>query len=228
MTTRWTHYAQSLTEHPVKGMLTGPVTMLAWSFVRDDQPRAETARQVALALRDEVNDLEAGATAVIQVDEPALRETLPLRAADRPGYLAWATEAFRLTTSGVRADTHIHTHMCYVEFGDIMTALDDMDADVASLEAARSHMQVATQLAEAGYPRQVGPGVYDIHSPRIPGTEEIAALLRKGLDGIPAERLWVNPDCGLKTRGWPEVRTALHNLITAAHEVRANLPDTTT
>ena len=226
MTVRWTSYAQAQTERPVKGMLTGPVTMLAWSFVRDDQPLAETARQVALALRDEVHDLEAAGTAVIQVDEPALRETLPLRAADRAEYLAWATEAFRLTTSGVRAETQIHTHMCYVEFGEILDALDDMDADVSSLEAARSHMEVAHQLAEAGYPREVGPGVYDIHSPRVPGTKEIASLLRKGLRGIPADRLWVNPDCGLKTRGWPEVQASLENLVAAAHEVRGSLPST--
>ncbi|MEV4091135.1 5-methyltetrahydropteroyltriglutamate--homocysteine S-methyltransferase [Streptosporangium saharense] len=223
MTLRWTTYAQSQTERPVKGMLTGPVTMLAWSFVRDDQPQAETARQVALALRDEVADLEAAGTAVIQVDEPALRETLPLRAADRPAYLAWATEAFRLATSGVRADTQIHTHMCYAEFGEILAAIDDLDADVISLEAARSHMQVAHELAGAGYPREVGPGVYDIHSPRVPDVEEVASLLRKGLGGIPAERLWVNPDCGLKTRGWPEVRSSLDNLVAAARVVRAEV-----
>ncbi|MEV5511001.1 5-methyltetrahydropteroyltriglutamate--homocysteine S-methyltransferase [Streptomyces orinoci] len=224
MTVRWTAYAQSLTERPVKGMLTGPVTMLAWSFVRDDQPLADTARQVALALRDEVNDLEAAGTAVIQVDEPALRETLPLRAADRPAYLAWATESFRLTTSGVRPGTQIHTHMCYAEFGDIVQAIDDLDADVISLEAARSHMQVAHELAAHGYPREAGPGVYDIHSPRVPSTDEAAELLRTGLKAIPAERLWVNPDCGLKTRGWPETRTSLENLVAAARTVRGELP----
>ncbi|WP_435243870.1 5-methyltetrahydropteroyltriglutamate--homocysteine S-methyltransferase [Streptomyces cucumeris] len=224
MTVRWTAYAQSLTDRPVKGMLTGPVTMLAWSFVRDDQPVAETARQVALALRDEVNDLEAAGSSVIQVDEPALRETLPLRAADRPGYLAWATEAFRLTTSGVRPDTQIHTHMCYAEFGDIVQAIDDLDADVISLEAARSHMQVARELAAHGYPREAGPGVYDIHSPRVLSAEEAAGLLRTGLRAIPAERLWVNPDCGLKTRGWPETRDSLENLVTAARTVRGELP----
>ncbi|MGW1290311.1 5-methyltetrahydropteroyltriglutamate--homocysteine S-methyltransferase [Streptomyces sp. NPDC001118] len=223
MTVRWTRYAQSLTDRPVKGMLTGPVTMLAWSFVRDDQPLAETARQVALALRDEVNDLEEAGTSVIQVDEPALRETLPLRAADRPAYLAWATEAFRLTTGGVRPDTQIHTHMCYAEFGDIVQAIDDLDADVISLEAARSHMQVARELAAHGYPREAGPGVYDIHSPRVPGTQEAAGLLRTGLRAIPAERLWVNPDCGLKTRGWPETRASLENLVAAARAVRAEL-----
>ncbi|AOR36491.1 hypothetical protein BFF78_40385 [Streptomyces fodineus] len=204
-------------------MLTGPATMLAWSFVRDDQPLAETARQVALALRDEVGDLEAAGTSVIQVDEPALRETLPLRAADRPGHLAWATEAFRLTTGGVRPDTQIHTHMCYAEFGDVVQAIDDPDADVISLEAARSHMQVARELAAHGYPREAGPGVYDIHSPRVPGTPEMAGLLRTGLRAIPAERLWINPDCGLKTRGWPETRASLENLVAAARAVRAEL-----
>ncbi|NUK77361.1 5-methyltetrahydropteroyltriglutamate--homocysteine S-methyltransferase [Streptomyces lunaelactis] len=223
MTVRWTSYAQSLTDRPVKGMLTGPVTMLAWSFVRDDQPLAETARQVALALREEVNDLEAAGGSVIQVDEPALRETLPLRSADHEAYLYWATEAFRLTTGGVRPDTQIHTHMCYAEFGDILQAIDDLDADVISLEAARSHMQVADELATAGYPREVGPGVYDIHSPRVPSADEAATLLRKGLEAIPAERLWVNPDCGLKTRGWPEVRTSLENLVAAAREVRSGI-----
>ncbi|MGW7368646.1 5-methyltetrahydropteroyltriglutamate--homocysteine S-methyltransferase [Streptomyces sp. NPDC054841] len=223
MTLRWTRFAQSLTDRPVKGMLTGPVTMLAWSFVRDDQPLGDTARQVALALRDEVDDLEAAGTSVIQVDEPALRETLPLRAADRARYLTWATEAFRLTTSGVRPDTQIHTHMCYAEFGDILQAIDDLDADVISLEAARSHMQVAGELATAGYPREVGPGVYDIHSPRVPGTAEAGALLRKGLEAIAAERLWVNPDCGLKTRGWPETRASLDNLVAAAREIRTDL-----
>ncbi|WP_262056448.1 5-methyltetrahydropteroyltriglutamate--homocysteine S-methyltransferase [Streptomyces sp. STR69] len=223
MTVRWTTYAQSLTSRPVKGMLTGPVTMLAWSFVRDDQPLGDTARQVALALREEVNDLEAAGTSVIQVDEPALRETLPLRAADRAAYLAWATEAFRLTTAGVRPDTQIHTHMCYAEFGDIVQAIDDLDADVISLEAARSHMQVARELSGHGYPREAGPGVYDIHSPRVPSADEAAALLRKGLEAIPPERLWVNPDCGLKTRGWPETRASLENLVAAARTVREEL-----
>ncbi|MEU3708602.1 5-methyltetrahydropteroyltriglutamate--homocysteine S-methyltransferase [Streptomyces catenulae] len=224
MTVRWTTYAQSCTERPVKGMLTGPVTMLAWSFVRDDQPLGDTARQVALALRDEVADLEAAGTSVIQVDEPALRETLPLRAADHAGYLAWATEAFRLSTGGVRPATQIHTHMCYAEFGDIVQAIDDLDADVISLEAARSHMQVARELAAHGYPREAGPGVYDIHSPRVPSAEEATHLLRTGLKAIPAERLWVNPDCGLKTRGWAETRSSLENLVTAARTVRGELP----
>ncbi|MCH0538877.1 5-methyltetrahydropteroyltriglutamate--homocysteine S-methyltransferase [Streptomyces sp. MUM 203J] len=223
MTVRWTSYAQSLTGKPVKGMLTGPVTMLAWSFVRDDQPLADTARQVALALRDEVRDLEAAGTAVIQVDEPALRETLPLRVAGHAAYLAWATEAFRLATSGVRPDTQVHTHMCYAEFGDIVQAIDDLDADVISLEAARSHMQVARELAAHGYPRAAGPGLWDIHSPRVPDLAETAGLLRTGLEAIPAGRLWVNPDCGLKTRGWPETRASLENLVAAARTVRAEI-----
>ncbi|MFB7936987.1 5-methyltetrahydropteroyltriglutamate--homocysteine S-methyltransferase [Streptomyces sp. NPDC056049] len=223
MTVRWTTYAQAQTAKPVKGMLTGPVTMLAWSFVRDDQPLGETARQVALALRDEVNDLEAAGTSVIQVDEPALRETLPLRAEDHAAYLDWATESFRLSTSGVRPDTQIHTHMCYAEFGDIVQAIDDLDADVISLEATRSHMQVAGELAEHGYPREAGPGVWDIHSPRVPSAEEAAKLLRTGLEAIPAERLWVNPDCGLKTRGWTETRASLENLVAAARTVRSEL-----
>ncbi|MGW7028416.1 5-methyltetrahydropteroyltriglutamate--homocysteine S-methyltransferase [Streptomyces xanthophaeus] len=226
MTVRWTTYAQAQTGKPVKGMLTGPVTMLAWSFVRDDQPLGDTARQVGLALRDEVTDLEAAGTSVIQVDEPALRETLPLRADGHADYLAWATESFRLTTSGVRPQTQIHTHMCYAEFGDIVQAIDDLDADVISLEAARSHMQVATELAEHGYPREAGPGVWDIHSPRVPSTAEAAALLRKGLEAIPAERLWVNPDCGLKTRGWTETRASLEHLVEAAREVRAEVGGT--
>ncbi|MFJ3219954.1 5-methyltetrahydropteroyltriglutamate--homocysteine S-methyltransferase [Kitasatospora sp. NPDC086801] len=223
MTVDWFRYAQGLTDRPVKGMLTGPVTMLAWSFVRDDQPLGDTARQVALALRDEVTDLEAAGAAVVQVDEPALRETLPLRAADRPAYLDWATESFRLATSGVRADTQIHTHMCYAEFGAIMTAIDELDADVISLEATRSHMEVAGELAGAGYPREVGPGVWDIHSPRVPSTEEAVELLRAGLAAIPAERLWVNPDCGLKTRGWTETRASLDSLVGAARHLRAEL-----
>ncbi|MBT2446551.1 5-methyltetrahydropteroyltriglutamate--homocysteine S-methyltransferase [Streptomyces sp. ISL-43] len=228
MTVRWTAYAQGQTAKPVKGMLTGPVTMLAWSFVRDDQPLGETARQVALALRDEVDELESAGTSVIQVDEPALRETLPLRADGHADYLAWATESFRLTTSGVRPDTQIHTHMCYAEFGDILQAIDDLDADVISLEAARSHMRVADELASAGYPREVGPGVWDIHSPRVPSTAEAAALLRKGLQAIPADRLWVNPDCGLKTRGWPETRASLEHLVAAAREVRTETTPTAT
>ncbi|WP_030058078.1 MULTISPECIES: 5-methyltetrahydropteroyltriglutamate--homocysteine S-methyltransferase [Streptomyces] len=223
MTVDWFRYAQGLTDRPVKGMLTGPVTMLAWSFVRDDQPLGDTARQVALALRDEVADLEAAGAAVVQVDEPALRETLPLRAASRPAYLDWATEAFRLATSGVRADTQIHTHMCYAEFGAIMAAIDELDADVISLEATRSHMEVAGELAGAGYPREVGPGVWDIHSPRVPSAGEAVELLRAGLAAIPADRLWVNPDCGLKTRGWLETEASLASLVGAARRLREEL-----
>ncbi|MFF2629941.1 5-methyltetrahydropteroyltriglutamate--homocysteine S-methyltransferase [Kitasatospora griseola] len=225
MTVDWYAYAQSLTDRPVKGLLTGPVTMLAWSFVRDDQPLAETARQVALALRDEVADLEAAGAAVIQVDEPALRETLPLRRAGRPAYLDWATEAFRLATSPVRADTQIHTHMCYAEFGDILCAIEELDADVISLEAARSHLQVTHELAGAGWSAGVGPGVWDIHSPRVPSPAETVLLLRLALTAVPAERLWVNPDCGLKTRAWPETRASLAGLVSAARTLRAELAD---
>ncbi|WP_457033021.1 5-methyltetrahydropteroyltriglutamate--homocysteine S-methyltransferase [Kitasatospora sp. P5_F3] len=221
MTVEWFRTAQALTERPVKGMLTGPVTMLAWSFVRDDQPLADTARQVALALRDEVADLEAAGAAVIQVDEPALRETLPLRRAAHAGYLAWATEAFRLSTSGVLPSTQVHTHMCYAEFGDILTAIEELDANVISLEAARSRMAVTGELGD--YPREVGPGVYDIHSPRVPTADAMAELLRTALKSVPAERLWVNPDCGLKTRSWAEVRPALAALVAAAVDVRRSL-----
>ena len=223
MTTRWAEFAQSLTDRPMKGMLTGPVTMLAWSFVRDDQPLADTARQIALALRDEVADLQTAGIAVIQVDEPALRETLPLRQVDRPAYLAWAVEAFRLATSGVRDDTQIHTHMCYAEFGDALQAIIDMDADVISLEATRSEMQIVADLAQACYPNEVGPGVWDIHSPRVPSTDEIAGRLRAAIEAFPAKRLWVNPDCGLKTRGYDEVRASLANLVSATKAVRATL-----
>ncbi|MEV8376460.1 5-methyltetrahydropteroyltriglutamate--homocysteine S-methyltransferase [Kribbella sp. NPDC056861] len=223
LTSRWTKYAQSQTSRPVKGLLTGPVTMLARSFVRDDQPITATARQVALALRDEVVDLEIAGIAIIQVDEPALREALPLRQADRAAYLAWATEAFRLTTNRVRPTTQIHTHMCYAEFSDILAAIAEMDADVVSLEAARSHLAIAHKLGTPDFPRAVGLGVYDVHSPRVPSAEEIASLLREALTLIPAERLWVTPDCGLKTRAWPEVREALTNLVTATHQVRNEL-----
>jgi 5-methyltetrahydropteroyltriglutamate--homocysteine methyltransferase len=203
-------------------MLTGPVTMLAWSFVRDDQPRCDTARQVALALRDEVSDLEAAGIRVIQVDEPALRETLPLRQADRADYLSWAVESFALATSGVRDETQIHTHMCYAEFGDVLQAIIDMDADVISLEAARSRMAIVADLARASYPNEVGPGVWDIHSPRIPSVEEISQHLRIAIGSFPATRLWVNPDCGLKTRGYPEVTATLANMVAATSLVRAD------
>ena len=216
MTRDWFVFAQSLTDRPVKGMLTGPVTMLCWSFVRDDQPWAQTARQMALALRDETLDLEAAGAAVIQVDEPALREGLPLRRSAWAEYLEWATEAFRLTTSGVRSETQIHTHMCYAEFGSVLDAIIALDADVISLEAARSAMAIVGELAEVGYPAAVGPGVYDIHSPRVPDTREIEELLGLALAQLPADRLWVNPDCGLKTRGEVEVVASLRNLVSAA------------
>ena len=223
MTVRWTRYAQGLTDRPVKGMLTGPVTMLAWSFVRDDQPQADTALQVALALRDEVADLEAAGTAVIQVDEPALRETLPLRQADRAEYLDWAVRAFRLTTAGVDDATQVHTHMCYADFDDVLEAIVAMDADVISLEAARSDMAILDGLARHAYPNEVGPGVWDIHSPRVPSQAELEERLRDATRQFPSDRLWVNPDCGLKTRDPEGVRRSLTNLTAAAAAVRSGL-----
>ncbi len=221
MTVEWSTYAQSLTSKPVKGMLTGPVTILAWSFVRNDQPLAETADQVALALRDECHDLESAGIRVIQVDEPALRETLPLRRADQKAYLDWAVGAFRLATSGVADDTQIHTHLCYSEFGEVIAAIDALDADVTSIEASRSKMEVLDDLAAIGYRRGVGPGVWDIHSPRVPSHDEVVEALRRAVAAVPARRLWVNPDCGLKTRGYPEVEASLRHLVAAAAEVRA-------
>jgi 5-methyltetrahydropteroyltriglutamate--homocysteine methyltransferase len=219
MTVDWIRYAASLTDKPVKGMLTGPVTMLAWSFVRDDQPLGDTARQVALALRDEVADLAAAGIKVIQVDEPALRETLPLRRERWGAYLAWATEAFRLATSGVDDATQVHTHMCYAEFGDVLPAIIDLDADVISLEAARSKMEIVGELAAIGYPNEVGPGVWDIHSPRVPGVAEMTAKLAVAVAEF-GDRAWANPDCGLKTRGYAEVTASLENLVAAAKSVR--------
>ncbi len=221
MTVTWSSYAQSLTAKPVKGMLTGPVTILCWSFVRDDQPLADTARQVALAIRDEVQDLEAAGIAVIQVDEPALREGLPLRQDKRPSYLAWAVEAFRLATSGVRSDTAIHTHMCYADFADVLPAIVDMDVDVISFEAARSGMEIAEELAGVQFGAGVGPGVWDIHSPRVPDSAEMAAKLERILRSLPATQVWVNPDCGLKTRSSGEVREALTAMISAAEYARS-------
>lgn len=220
MTVDWITYAQSLTDKPVKGMLTGPVTILAWSFVRDDQPLADSARQVALAIRDETVDLQAAGIRIIQVDEPALRELLPLRAADQGAYLDWSVGAFRLATSGVSDATQIHTHLCYSEFGEVIDAIAGLDADVTSIEAARSHMEVLDDLNAAGFDLGVGPGVYDIHSPRVPSVEEITVSLRAALKAVPAERLWVNPDCGLKTRGPVEVEASLRNLVAAAQAVR--------
>lgn len=221
MTVEWAKYAQSLTDKPVKGMLTGPVTILAWSFVRDDQPLADTANQVALAIRDETVDLQSAGIAVIQVDEPALRELLPLRRADQEDYLRWAVGSFRLATSGVADSTQIHTHLCYSEFGEVIGAIADLDADVTSIEAARSHMEVLDDLNSIGFSNSVGPGVYDIHSPRVPSTDEMAESLRAALRAVPAERLWVNPDCGLKTRNTDEVNASLKNMVAAAHQVRA-------
>nr|WP_296767965.1 5-methyltetrahydropteroyltriglutamate--homocysteine S-methyltransferase [Rhodococcus sp. (in: high G+C Gram-positive bacteria)] len=220
MTVDWITYAQSLTDKPVKGMLTGPVTILAWSFVRDDQPLADTADQVALAIRDETVDLQSAGVKIVQVDEPALRELLPLRAKDKAFYLEWAVRAFKLSTSGVSDSTQIHTHLCYSEFGEVIDAIVALDADVTSIEAARSHMEVLDDLNSVGFDLGVGPGVYDIHSPRVPSVEEITDSLRSALKAVPAERLWVNPDCGLKTRGATEVDASLRNLVEAARIVR--------
>ncbi|QBI55143.1 5-methyltetrahydropteroyltriglutamate--homocysteine S-methyltransferase [Streptomonospora litoralis] len=223
MTVEWITYAQSRTDKPVKGMLTGPVTMLAWSFVRDDQPLGDTARQVALALRDEIADLEKEGIRHIQVDEAALRELLPLREELRADYLAWAIDSFRLATSGAAASTRIHTHMCYSEFGRIVGAIEALDADVTSVEAARSHMELVDDLASKGYRRGIGPGVYDIHSPRVPSVQEIETGLRSALRALSPEQLWVNPDCGLKTRGYAEVEPALRNMVEAARRVRTEI-----
>ncbi len=224
MSVRWSQHAQSRTSKPVKGMLTGPVTMLAWSFVRDDLPQDQVARQVALALRDEVADLEAAGISVIQMDEPALRETLPLKKAQRQQYLDWAVDAFRLSTASVADHTQVHTHMCYADFADIMSAIIDMDADVISLEAARSAMTILDDLEAVSYPREVGPGVWDIHSPRVPSTEEVTAALRNAIARFPADRLWVNPDCGLKTRNYAQTEASIDHLVRAAQTVRAELP----
>ncbi|MEU4806188.1 5-methyltetrahydropteroyltriglutamate--homocysteine S-methyltransferase [Actinosynnema sp. NPDC023587] len=220
ITVPWSSYAQSLTTRPVKGMLTGPVTILAWSFVRDDQPLGETADQVALALRDEIADLEAAGIRVVQVDEPALRELLPLRRADHAAYLEWSVGSFRLATSGAAAGTQVHTHLCYSEFGEVIDAIDGLGADVTTIEAARSGMEVLDDLRSAGFGRGVGPGVYDIHSPRVPGVDEVAELVAAAARVVPGGRLWINPDCGLKTRGYAEVEPALRNLVEATRRVR--------
>jgi len=220
MTVEWLKYAQSLTSHPMKGMLTGPITILQWSFVRDDQPRSETARQIGLAVRDEVIDLEAAGIRVIQIDEPALREGLPLRRSDWKPYLDWATEAFRISASGVGDETQIHTHMCYCEFNDIIDSIAALDADVISIETSRSNMELLGAFAAFKYPNEVGPGVWDIHSPRVPSIEEMIALLAKAAEVLPVENLWVNPDCGLKTRGWEETKSALQNMVSAARQMR--------
>ena len=221
MTVRWSRYAQSRSSQPVKGMLTGPVTILQWSFVRDDQPRGETARQLALAIRDEVRDLEAAGIRVIQIDEPALREGLPLRRADWSAYLDWAVNAFRLATGGVSDATQIHTHMCYSEFNDVLRTIERMDADVISIENARSGSELLGAFREYQYPNEIGPGVYDIHSPRVPSTEEIVTLLRAMREVLEPRQIWVNPDCGLKTRRWEEVLPSLEHLVAAAKTLRA-------
>ncbi len=221
MTVEWSRYAQSLTKKPVKGMLTGPVTILQWSFVRDDQSRSDTCVQIAFALRDEVCDLEKAGLPVIQVDEPAIREGLPLRHAEWENYLRWAVGCFRLATSGVRPETQIHTHMCYSEFGDILQAVADMDSDVLSIETSRSRMELLEDFSAFRYPNEIGPGVYDIHSPRIPTKDEIVALLERARSVVPERRLWVNPDCGLKTRSWRDVEPALRNMVEAAKSLRA-------
>tara|TARA_A100001015_G_scaffold320116_1_gene445372 strand:- start:1180 stop:3492 length:2313 start_codon:yes stop_codon:yes gene_type:complete len=220
MTVNWSTYAQSLTEKPMKGMLTGPVTILQWSFVRDDQPRKDTTFQIALAIRDEVCDLEKAGINIIQIDEAALREGLPLRQSDWAEYLTWAVDAFRLSTAGVHDATQIHTHMCYSEFNDIIQAIARMDADVISIETSRSNMELLDAFVNFNYPNEVGPGVYDIHSPRIPSQEDMSNLIKKASKLLPIENIWVNPDCGLKTRGWPEVKTALTHMVNSAKELR--------
>ncbi len=220
MTVEWSQYAQSITSRVVKGMLTGPVTILQWSFVRDDQPRSETCRQIALAIRDEVLDLERAGIHIIQIDEPAIREGLPLRRSEWRPYLRWAVDCFRLASSGVADSTQIHTHMCYSEFNDIIESVAEMDADVISIETSRSQMELLDAFATFHYPNQIGPGVYDIHSPRVPTQAEMMSLLSKAARVIPPRRLWVNPDCGLKTRGWPEVEQALTNMVAAARAAR--------
>ena len=226
ITVNWSVYAQSLTSKLVKGMLTGPVTILKWSFVRNDQPVSVTCNQIALAIRDEVADLEKAGVKIIQIDEPAIREGLPLRKADWQAYLQWAIKAFRISSSGVKDETQIHTHMCYSEFNDIIQNIADMDADVITIECSRSQMELLDAFAQFNYPNEIGPGVYDIHSPRIPSKAEMVTLLKKAKTVIPEKQLWVNPDCGLKTRHWPETQKALIAMVEAAKVLRANIPET--
>jgi len=228
MTLRWTMAAQRHTQKPVKGMLTGPVTILQWSFVRDDQPRRDTCRQIALAIRDEVMDLERAGVRMIQIDEAALREGLPIRKAEWQAYLGWAVDAFRLTAGGVKPETQIHTHMCYSDFNDIIAAVAAMDADVISIETSRSQMKLLDAFANFSYPNDIGPGIYDIHSPRVPSQQEMEDLLEKALRVLTPEQLWVNPDCGLKTRGWAEVKPALEAMVAAAKNVRGRLGERVT
>lgn len=223
MTIRWIKFAQENTKQVMKGMLTGPVTILQWSFVRDDQPRSETCKQIGLAIRDEVIDLEKAGIKIIQIDEAALREGLPLRKDEWADYLKWAVEAFRLTASGVQDKTQVHTHMCYSEFNDIIKAVADMDADVISIETSRSQMELLNAFVGFKYPNEIGPGVYDIHSPRVPNEQEMVDLLNKALEVLAPEQIWVNPDCGLKTRGWKEVEPALQYMVDAAKKLRGKL-----
>ncbi|MEZ0275572.1 MAG: 5-methyltetrahydropteroyltriglutamate--homocysteine S-methyltransferase, partial [Roseimicrobium sp.] len=220
MTVRWFQYAQSLTSRPMKGMLTGPITILNWSFVRNDLSRHEVCRQIALAIRDEVRDLEAAGCRVIQIDEAALRECLPLRDKDRAFYLEWTVAAFRVAASVVRDETQIHTHMCYSNFNDIIEAIAAMDADVITIETSRSSMELLDAFVRFQYPNEIGPGVYDIHSPRVPPAAEMRELMDRASAVLPRENLWVNPDCGLKTRGWPEVKAALGNMVAVARALR--------
>jgi 5-methyltetrahydropteroyltriglutamate--homocysteine methyltransferase len=228
MTIRWSSFAQSLTGKWVKGMLTGPVTILQWSFVRNDQPRSETCTQIALAIRDEVVDLESAGIKIIQIDEPAIREGLPLRKADWQNYLHWAVRAFRISASGVQDETQIHTHMCYSEFNDIIQNIADMDADVITIECSRSQMELLDAFADFKYPNEIGPGVYDIHSPRVPAKEEMIFLLEKARSVIPSAQLWVNPDCGLKTRHWDETKKALTEMVAAAKVLREYVEEAVT
>jgi len=223
MTVRWSKFAQSLTKLPVKGMLTGPVTILQWSFVRDDQPRSATCKQIAFAIRDEVKDLEQAGIKMIQIDEPAIREGLPLRNADKKAYLKWAVDSFKISSSGIEDNTQIHTHMCYSEFNDIIQSIADMDADVISIETSRSAMELLEAFVNFKYPNQIGPGVYDIHSPRVPKASEMEFLLDKALENLKPEQVWVNPDCGLKTRGWTETKAALVEMVRATKNERAKL-----
>lgn len=220
MTVAWSSFAQQQTNKPVKGMLTGPITILQWSFVRDDQPREETAMQIALAIRDEVADLEKTGIGIIQIDEPAIREGLPLRKADWHTYLQWAVKAFKVASTGVKDETQIHTHMCYSEFNDIIPNITALDADVITIETSRSQMELLDAFAEFQYPNEIGPGVYDIHSPRVSSTEEMEELLQKAMKFLPARNIWVNPDCGLKTRGWKETEESLKNMVQAAQNMR--------
>jgi 5-methyltetrahydropteroyltriglutamate--homocysteine methyltransferase len=223
MTVDWIRHAQTLTSKPMKGMLTGPVTILNWSFVRDDQPRSVSCYQLALAIREEVQDLERAGTRIIQIDEAALREGLPLRRSEWREYLRWAVDSFRIAANGVADETQIHTHMCYSEFNDIIEAIAAMDADVITIETSRSNMELLDAFDRFDYPNEIGPGVYDIHSPNVPTEQQIVDLMSKAAKKIPAERLWVNPDCGLKTRSWDEVRPALANLVSAAKRLRAEI-----